>query len=566
MRFSLCVICGNESHHIGQMLAAFAPAFDELSLVRAIGKRVPDATKEIAEEWCRSNGKAFVFSEYINEPTARDWDHVDSFARARNAAFKQAKGEWLFWADCDDVVRGAENLRRTLEQVPADVQMVRFSYDVKGSNKCLFRERAIRRDAFHSGRVWHHDVHENLLILTGDKHLDLGDVVWVHAPKEIKQENRRRNLRILANSVRECATQYFYIHQEHYCNQNREAALEFGRLALQFPNLQPAFRYEALLNCARLTNSSREAKSLLLEAHGVFPWCREAFAGLVLHAFEQKDYSMAVYWAQRMTELREPLSDKRPWTHEAKWYGWAGYDLAARAFRAEGNKAMAAVLQAQYYLGKTPKISLLHATRGRSSMAVSTRDMWLNAASDPTRVEHIFAVDEDDAISVEMAKQFISVTSSDKSCVAAWNLAAASARGEIFVQLSDDWVPCAGWDQKLLDLVKDRDANSEPFVIAPSDGGRKDDLLCMAILSRARYEQQGHLFFPEYESVFSDNEFSHRAWRDGIVIDARDCLRFDHRHPAFGKANMDKTYSHTNSRERYVRGEALFKSRNPDAK
>ena len=80
-----------------------------------------------------------------------------------------------------------------------------------------------------------------------------------------------------------------------------------------------------------------------------------------------------------------------------------------------------------------------------------------------------------------------------------------------------------------------------------------------------RLEAQGDLFFDGYESVFSDNEFSHRAWRDGIVIDARDRFRFEHQHPAFGKAQMDATYAHNNSRDRYVAGEAIFKTRNPDA-
>ena len=566
MRVSLCVICGNESHHIETMLGAFAPAFDELSLVRAIGSKAPDDTVEKARAWCAANGKDFVFSEHLNDAGSLKWDHVDSFAKARNEAFAQGTGDWLIWADCDDVIRGVDALRGVLGSVSPEVKMLRFIYDVKGSGKALYRERAIRREAFKTGRVWHHDVHENLLILDGDKHLDVNnETVWVHAPKEVKRENRRRNLRILAHSVRETPSQYFYIHQEHFCNQSRDAALEFGKLALAFPNLQPAFRYEALLNCARLSYSNREAKAMLMEAHGVFPWCREALAGLILHAFQVKDYGTAVWWANRMLELREPLETKRPWTHEAKWYGWAGYDLAARAFRAEGNKAMATVLQAQFYAGLKPRISLLHATRGRTSQAVSTRDAWLNAAADPTRIEHVFAVDADDLASVEMAKQFVSVTSGAKSCVAAWNLAAAEATGDIFVQLSDDWVPCMGWDSILLEVVAGRDPIKDQFVVAPHDGTRKDELLCMAILSRARYENQGHLFFQGYESVFSDNEFAARAYADKIVIDARERLRFEHKHPIFGKAPMDATYQHNNTRERYAAGLALFKQRNSNA-
>ena len=88
----------------------------------------------------------------------------------------------------------------------------------------------------------------------------------------------------------------------------------------------------------------------------------------------------------------------------------------------------------------------------------------------------------------------------------------------------------------------------------------------MAICTRARWEKQGgELFDPEYESVFSDNEFSHRAWRDGVVIDARKRIEFIHTHPAFQSAPMDATYEHNNKRERYERGNETFKRRNPDA-
>lgn len=564
MRFSLCVICGNEAEHILTMLNSFAGVFDELSLVRAIGGKQPDDTVDLAREWCRRHGKEFVFSEYQNEIGAEKWEHVDSFAEARNNAFRQGTGDWLIWSDCDDVFEGdARAFLNRLEAAPEDLLMVRCYYDVRGSGKKLFRERAVRRSAFLKNRKWHHSVHENLLLLEGDRHEDWNEPIWVHAPVEVKKDNRRRNLRILAHSVRESASQYFYIHQEHYCSQNREAALEYGKVALNFPNLQPAFRYETLLNCARLTNSVREANLLLLEAHGIFPWCREAIAGLILLGFQQKDYRKAVWWADQMVALQEPSADERPWTHEPRFYGWAGYDLAARAHRVNKNSIKADEYQRMFHEGKTPRISLLHATRGRSSQAVSTRDTWLNAATKPSQIEHIFAVDADDSASSEMAKQFVSVFSDRKSCVWAWNLAAKKATGDVLIQLSDDWSPCVGWDEKLLSAIGARNPLTDQFVIQPSDGSRKDDLLCMAILSRARLEHQGDLFFDGYESVFSDNEFSKRAFDAGIVIDARKSLVFTHHHPSFGKGKMDSTYAHNNATDRYKAGEALFKARNP---
>ncbi len=101
-------------------------------------------------------------------------------------------------------------------------------------------------------------------------------------------------------------------------------------------------------------------------------------------------------------------------------------------------------------------------------------------------------------------------------------------------------------------------ATSRPRVLAVSDGHRTDDLLCMAICTRAWVEHWGYLFHPAFLSMYSDNEFSERAWRNGHVIDARPRLTFEHFHPAFGGAAIDSTYAATNAQERYQQGERVW--------
>jgi hypothetical protein len=289
-----------------------------------------------------------------NGVTARAWKHIDSFARARNQAFAQGTGDWLVWADCDDNLAEAEGLHEKLAQVSDDVLMIRCPYDVRGTGKRLPRERFIRRSAFAAGRIWHHDVHENLLLLPNDRHEDWPTPVWHHLPQAIKQDNRKRNLAILGRSVGEAATQYFYIHQEHYCAGNKSAAEQFGKIAISFPNLDDSFRYEVLLNLARISASRRESLQLAMSAHGVFPWCREAIASIIMLAFERNDGKRASWWASHMLKLPEPAPGDRPWTHEAKWYGWAGHDLAARAFRLAGQTADADALQLVYHKHALP--------------------------------------------------------------------------------------------------------------------------------------------------------------------------------------------------------------------
>ena len=55
-----------------------------------------------------------------------------------------------------------------------------------------------------------------------------------------------------------------------------------------------------------------------------------------------------------MLKLREPSEKERPWTHEAKYYGWAGFDLAARSHRMAGNRERADQIQQQFHAYGTP--------------------------------------------------------------------------------------------------------------------------------------------------------------------------------------------------------------------
>lgn len=209
-------------------------------------------------------------------------------------------------------------------------------------------------------------------------------------------------------------------------------------------------------------------------------------------------------------------------------------------------------------------ISLLHATRGRANKALACRKEWMMKAEERERVEHLFAVDGDDEQSLKLLEgrgSEVVVVGPGGGCVRAWNEAAQRSRGELLVQLSDDWSPPRGWDGELLGRVGD---TGREVVLAVGDGHRHDELLCMAVLTRRRYEEQGFLFYPGYKSVYSDTEFSYRAYRDGVVVEARDLI-FTHHHPVFTGKGMDVTYVQQNAPERYDDGARLFRERNPEA-
>lgn len=550
-KISLAMIVGNEAAHIERCLRSFAGSFHELCVVQAIGNQESDETFDIIDRLSRELGFEVAYGIYRNGMAAKDWPHVDSFAAARNQAFELATGDWIFWADADDTLRGdPAGIVKACAETEADLLL--FTYDVPGTNKAPWRERCIRRSLFESGRRWQFSVHENLIARETDKRLSVDSPVWVHSPVAAKPRSHDRNLRILSNALREAGSQLFYVHQEHFYARSEDKAREFGLLALGFPNLHESFRFEIIMNLGRLAKKPKEALEWFGKAMVEMPQLREPVAGAVLASLEAGEPVRALELARRMDAIPAPPDERRPWTFEAKWYGWHGLDLLERCQRLNG----------QEVVDPPMRISLLHATRGRPQKAWECRERWMNLAKRPDQIEYVMAVDEDDAASKELARQFLHVVVRPGSCVRAWNAAAVASTGEILVQLSDDWTPPVGWDQALVDAFAGVDG---PAVLAVNDGTRTDGLLCMAILNRARLEQQGELFFGGYESVFSDNEFTHRAWKDGVVIDKRAELTFEHAHPAFGKGEWDKTYTDSNAPERYARGAALFKERNPDA-
>ena len=212
----------------------------------------------------------------------------------------------------------------------------------------------------------------------------------------------------------------------------------------------------------------------------------------------------------------------------------------------------------------TPTLSLLHATRNRPTQATECRQKWLSTAAQPERVEHLFVVDFDDALSQDALASCNPLVVNDPrgGCVAAWNMAAEHSTGDVLVQLSDDWVPPEGWDHLILSAIGDL---SKPTVLRVSDGHRTDDLLCIAILTRARLKQQSYLFSPEYQGVYSDDEFSFKAYKDGVLVHAPG-LCFTHAHPHYdATVQVDHTYLIQNSEERTRNGLLTFARRNSDA-
>jgi hypothetical protein len=184
---------------------------------------------------------------------------------------------------------------------------------------------------------------------------------------------------------------------------------------------------------------------------------------------------------------------------------------------------------------------------------------WREACDDPADCEYVLCTD--DMVLLHSARMpwprwTHAINGGPRSAVAGWNCAAAASSGKFLITVSDDLSPCAHWDGEIKKLVPDMSAEA----VLDVDAGRNDGLLTFSLLTRARYDKFGRIFYPDYLGMYGDDDFMAEARRDGVVLDARH-LKFEHRHPAHGTAPMDEVYAWQNRPGAYELGRAVFEWR-----
>lgn len=197
MSVGLAIIAKNEELKLPSLLASVAGAFDRVVLVDTGSG---DKTKDVFIEWAANEGDAnpgFTYDAY-------DFEWINDFSAARTFADSKLDTDWNAWADCDDVIRGADKLRDIAANAPAEAAAVIFGYDYAqhpetGQCICrLMRERLVRRGM----GTWTGRVHEAQQVQGGGVQIVPDEVVlWVHQKQALDPEaaawSNKRNLKIL---------------------------------------------------------------------------------------------------------------------------------------------------------------------------------------------------------------------------------------------------------------------------------------------------------------------------------------------------------------------------------
>ena len=566
MKIAVCMIVGNESAHIERALDSAFSVTDCVVVVRAIGGQTPDETLDVAKR------RGCIVSEYYNSPATANWMFVDDFSAARNMAFRigmDQGADWLMWMDCDDVLEEGmgDEIRKACTETKEDWILAEYVLPLHG--KSVWRERIFRNGT----AAWFYGVHEKCVPVSKDSSKESlkvrvrRDVRVIHDPVGAKSSSQERNINILRWRYQEAQHLAFYLHYEYFLLNDREQAAHYGIEALRMKSLDGVYRYEVMLNLALLAAENAAGQDLCRRAIRVSPNRREAYSVLSLLQMDAEQAAEAIVTCEQTLAIPHPKIPE--WTHRPDCYGWKAHAALAWAHRLAGHEQKAKEIEDKMLAeaGK-PRISLLHATRGRWSQAIGAMNMWMARAANPAAVEHWFAIDEDDVESREKLRRFRCVLSKASTySVGAWNKAASVATGDVLIQIADDFEPPPNWDAMILKALEaDKYSLSghlfDEKVLRVSDGCRTDGLLTMAIVTRRWYEKHG-LFHVEYRNVYSDTDLTATATKENAIIAAPNIV-IKHHHPFFNKAvPMDATYERGNDPAEYERAKKIYEQRHP---
>ena len=255
----LALIARDEEAALPHLLGSVAGAFDQVAL---LDTGSTDRTVEVFEEWAA--GEQLPLGHRVG---CFEW--CDNFAAARNAADELLSTDWLAWADCDDRIVGAMNLRLMAAKAPLTFAGIACSYvlgaDEIGLRFKMHRPRLVRRGA---GR-WSGRVHERLDVDGRTANVPPSLCEWRHR-RRLGPTDSRRNMAIAerwaeeeADNPRALAT---LATEEMMRSEDEPAALPRAVRILHRLHELPAVQAE--LSPAELIAASWAADGLLL---GVAP-------------------------------------------------------------------------------------------------------------------------------------------------------------------------------------------------------------------------------------------------------------------------------------------------------
>lgn len=191
-------------------------------------------------------------------------------------------------------------------------------------------------------------------------------------------------------------------------------------------------------------------------------------------------------------------------------------------------------------------ISILAPSRGRPDKCFDNLNNWIDKSGLPG-IEVIVSLDEDDPELKNYQRLFAGrdyswfryYAHSNRSAIDAINTAAAAARGEIFIVVSDDTDCFNGW---AYELTKEIDGKYD-FILKTKDG-IQDYIITNPIFDRIYYSRllalQNGVYHPDFDHLFCDTYLTCQADILGRKLTSN--LMFKHNHYSVNGTEPDELH------------------------
>lgn len=305
----LALIVKNEQDNLPNLLKSVEGAFDQVVL---LDTGSTDDTLKVAREWGSAEVKRQAEAGGDFKFTESNFKWCDDFAAARNAADALLETDWLAWADADDEIVGAQNIRALLSQASDDIAAFVCGYDYardpQGNCACyLRRERLVR-----AGKgMWTGAVHESQLVAGRQQDVSPEVVLWRHLKTDVG-ESSDRNRRILEKWVEDeprnprvlsyLGTEYLVV------GEHEKAAPYFERyLDLRTGwDEERAQVHRKLSQCYNVLGEHEKAIDTALMAVELMPTWADSYLSLAEAYHQTGQYEKVVYWADKVLEAGQP--------------------------------------------------------------------------------------------------------------------------------------------------------------------------------------------------------------------------------------------------------------------
>lgn len=295
LKLSLCMICkpdDREAELLDRCLSYVAPHVDEICIT--ITGHNANCDK--------------VARKYKATVSQIPWNN--DFAEARNFNFNEAKGDYILWLDCDDVLRGAENLPKLvkyLDKNKIDTVIMNYLYDFDKSGLCTVKHlktRIVKRGTVE----WVGKLHEDFRELKVLDSYFCEDIEVLHLiDKDRERASTQRNIDIAEKAKAEAPEdpRSYWLTGQSYMGAGmlKEAKKEYRKF-LQLSQSEEE-KYLAYLALGEITG----AKTYFLQAIWLRPIYPDAYHRLARLADKEKRYTTALQLSEIGLQLPIPKFD-----------------------------------------------------------------------------------------------------------------------------------------------------------------------------------------------------------------------------------------------------------------